>query len=58
MRLENQIGAKLCKGLKSVVKSLDFILNALKGLKQGSNMIWWYSKITLTPSCVNGGLEK
>ena len=38
MRLERQAEATLCRNLKSVVESLDFILNALKDMKQGSNI--------------------
>lgn len=50
-------GAQLCRGLKSVVKSWGFILNAFKSLKQESNMtqgVFWGCFY----SCVNSGLEK
>ena len=48
MRLERQTEAKLCRNLKSVVESLDFIVNALKDTKQGSNMIKCHFEIPLS----------
>lgn len=48
MRMERQTEAKLCTNLKSVVESLDFIVNALKDTKQGSNMIKCHFEIPLT----------
>lgn len=47
MRLERQTEATVCRNLKSVVESLDFILNAFKDMKQGSNMIKCHIEIPL-----------
>lgn len=50
--VENEVGetgAKLCRSLKSVLKILGFIVNALTDLKQGNNMIGCHFEIILTP---------